>query len=137
HRALVDVCRVDLGSGVESLVDDLAGDHVLEGGPHERGPLTGLDVLELDDGPELVVEVEHHAVLEVVRAGHCRYSCRSFNEQSADSLPTRQVNNREPVPIDAKATDDPGRYGRNDRMMAKLLTGVDVGQVHLHQRPLE
>ena len=32
--------------------------------------LAGLDVLELDDGPELAVEVEHHAVLEVVRGRH-------------------------------------------------------------------
>lgn len=56
---------------VERLVDDLAGQHVLELGAHEGRALAGLDVLELDDGPELAsVELEHQAVLEVVRGSH-------------------------------------------------------------------
>lgn len=56
---------------VERLVDDLAGEHVLELGAHEGRALAGLDVLELDDGPELAAfELEHQAVLEVVRGSH-------------------------------------------------------------------
>ena len=38
-------------------------------------PLPGLDVLELHDGPQLPVEVEHHAVLQVVGRGHSGSSC--------------------------------------------------------------
>ena len=34
--------------------------------------LAGLDVLELDDRPELAVDVENHAVLQVVRGCHTR-----------------------------------------------------------------
>ena len=57
-------------SGVERLVDDLAGQHVLELGAHEGAALAGLDVLEPDDGPQLSVEVEHQPVLQVVGGGH-------------------------------------------------------------------
>src|SRR6478609_787270 len=65
HVPAVDGGRFDLHAGVERLVDDLAGEHVLELGAHEGGALAGLDVLELDDGPELAsVELEHQAVLE-------------------------------------------------------------------------
>ena len=70
HRPLVDVRGVDLDVGVERLVDDLARQHVLELGPHDGPALAGLVVLEPDDGPQLSVEVEHHAVLQVVRRGH-------------------------------------------------------------------
>src|SRR4051812_7114711 len=48
HRPLVDVARLDLGAGVERLVDDLAGEDGLELGTHERRALAGLHVLELD-----------------------------------------------------------------------------------------
>src|SRR6478736_10356188 len=70
HRALVDVARLDLDAGVEGLVDDLARQDVLELGAHERGALARLDVLELDDGPQLALEVEDQAVLQVVRRCH-------------------------------------------------------------------
>ena len=71
HAALVDVGGLHLQARVESLVDDLPGEHVLQLGAHEGGALAGLDMLELDHGPELAaVELEHEAVLEVVRGGH-------------------------------------------------------------------
>jgi hypothetical protein len=79
HRPLVDVARLDLGAGVERLVDDLAREHRLELGAHEGGALARLHVLELDDGPELPLEVEHHAVLEVIGRSHRRvttFVCR-------------------------------------------------------------
>jgi hypothetical protein len=47
---------------------------VLQLGPHERGALARLDVLELHDGPELAVEVENHAVLQVIGRCHARVS---------------------------------------------------------------
>ena len=72
HRALVDGGGVHLGTGVERLVDDLAGQHVLQCGPHERPALARLDVLELHDGPQLAVKVEDQTVLQVVRGGHSR-----------------------------------------------------------------
>ncbi len=77
HRPLVDVGRLDLDAGVERLVDDLAGEDVLQLGPHEGRALAGLDVLELDDGPQLALEVEDEAVLEVVGGCHGRCSLSS------------------------------------------------------------
>src|SRR5262249_33221838 len=51
---------------------DLAGLDVLQLRAHDRAALAGLVVLEPDDLPELAVEVEDHAVLEVVGGGHAR-----------------------------------------------------------------
>jgi hypothetical protein len=70
HRTLVDAGRLDLGAGVEGAVHDLAGEDVLQCRADERSALARLDVLELDDGPQLSVEIEHQAVLEVVGRGH-------------------------------------------------------------------
>ena len=70
HVALVDGGGVDLRPGVERPVDDLARQHVLELGTHEGAALARLDVLELHDGPQLPVEVEHQAVLQLVRRRH-------------------------------------------------------------------
>ena len=67
---LSTLARLDLGAGVERLVDDLAGQDGLELGAHEGGALAGLDVLELHDGPELALDVEDHAVLQVVGRSH-------------------------------------------------------------------
>ena len=74
HRAAVDRGGLDLGAGVEGLVDGLVGLDVLQLGAHERGALARLHVLELDDGPELAFDVENHAVLQVVRRCHARVS---------------------------------------------------------------
>ena len=68
--AAVDGREVDLGAGVEGAVDDLAAQHVLHLGAHERAALAGLHVLELDDVPELSVEVQHAAVLDVIGRRH-------------------------------------------------------------------
>ena len=73
---LVDVRDLDPDVGVEGLVDGLAGLDVLQLGAHDRATLAGLVVLEPDDLPELAVEVEHHAVLQVVRRSHA--SVRAF-----------------------------------------------------------
>ena len=59
-------------AGVVGLVDDLAGEHVLELGAHEGRTLAGLDMLELDDGPELAVDIEYEAILEVGCGCHGR-----------------------------------------------------------------
>jgi hypothetical protein len=72
HLATVHVRGVHLHPGVEGLVDHLAGEDVLQGGAHEGTALAGLDVLEVHDGPELAVDVEHQSVLEVVRGSHGR-----------------------------------------------------------------
>ena len=68
----VDRRRLDLHPGVERLVDDLSRQHVLELRPHERRPLAGLDVLELDDLPQLPVDLQDEPVLEVGSACHGR-----------------------------------------------------------------
>ena len=51
QAAAVDRGDLDLGAGVERLVDGLVRLDVLELGAHGRGALARLDVLELHDGP--------------------------------------------------------------------------------------
>ena len=58
-----------LTPALKVLSTTLPDSDVLQLGAHERRALAGLDVLELDDGPQLAVEVEDQAVLEVV--GRC------------------------------------------------------------------
>jgi len=82
HVPAVDGGGVDLGAGVEGPVDDLPGEHVLQGGAHEGTPLAGLHVLERRDRPQLAVQVEHQAVLQVVRGGHVRASPASLRAAS-------------------------------------------------------
>src|SRR5699024_1858837 len=70
HVAAVDGRGLDLHAGVEGLVHALPGQHVLELGPHEGRSLAGLDVLELDHAPELLVQHQDHPVLQIVRRRH-------------------------------------------------------------------
>jgi hypothetical protein len=70
HVALVHVRGLDLDARVEGLVDGLAGQDVLQLRADERRAFTGLDVLELDDGPQLALDVQHEAVLQVVGGCH-------------------------------------------------------------------
>jgi len=67
HVALVDGSGVDLQAGVEGLVHNLAGQHMLQGGTHERRALAGLDVLKLGHGPELPLEIEDQPILQLIR----------------------------------------------------------------------
>src|SRR3712207_7459988 len=76
----------------EGLVHDLAREHVLQRRPDERAALAGLDVLELGDGPELAVEVEDHAVLEVVGGSHLenqQFLAREGQQLGRDRKSTR------------------------------------------------
>jgi hypothetical protein len=77
HLALVDVGDVHLHAGVEGPVHHLAGHHVLQLGAHEGAALAGLYMLELDDGPEVAVEVQGYAVLQVVRGRHVCHLSRA------------------------------------------------------------
>jgi hypothetical protein len=73
--APVDGRGLDLHAGVVGLVDNLAGQHVLQLGPHERRSLARLDMLELDDLPQLAVDLQDEPILEV--GGRCHF--RSFS----------------------------------------------------------
>src|SRR5690606_19391315 len=79
--AAIDVLDVDLGAGVERLVVGPTGHDVLELGAHERAALARLDVLELHDGPELSVEIQDDAVLDV--CGGCHAGMFRFVEEGA------------------------------------------------------
>jgi hypothetical protein len=46
----------------------------------------------------------------------------------------RQMFQRQPVTVDAEATDDPERHGRDDRVVTKRFTRVDVRDVDLDER---
>ena len=59
----------DLLARAERVVDDAALSHVLELGAHEGTALAGLDVLEIDDGIRLPVELDLQPLLELCR-GH-------------------------------------------------------------------
>ncbi len=63
---------LDLHPGVVGLVDNLPGQHVLEFGSHEGRALTRFDVLELNDGPKLAIDVQYEAVLEIGSGCHGR-----------------------------------------------------------------
>ena len=56
----------ELLAGAERLVDDRARLERLQLRAHERAALARLDVLELDDPPDDPVELDVHAVLELV-----------------------------------------------------------------------
>ena len=64
--AVVNGLELHLHARVEGLVDDLAAQHVLDGGTHESWALARLDVLELRDGPQLAVQVQDGSVLDVI-----------------------------------------------------------------------
>src|SRR5690606_4275748 len=68
--ATIDILDVDLRAGVVCAVYRLAGDDVLQLGAHECAALTGLDMLKLDDVPELSVDGENDAVLDVCCGCH-------------------------------------------------------------------
>ncbi|MEY2674519.1 MAG: hypothetical protein RLZZ514_1084, partial [Actinomycetota bacterium] len=59
---LVYVCSLNLDTSIEGAIYNLAGKNVLELGSHESGTLAWLDVLELDYGPKLTVDVQYDSV---------------------------------------------------------------------------
>ena len=54
-------------------VDDRAGLERFQLRPHERAALAGLHVLELDDAPDVAVDLNVHAVPELVRGDGLRH----------------------------------------------------------------
>jgi alpha-1,6-mannosyltransferase len=50
-------------------------------------------------------------------------------------LARRDVFQRQPVPVDAQPADDAGGDGGDHRVVPELLPSVDVGDVHLDERP--
>src|SRR5688500_11198652 len=65
HLALLDVGRLELLAGPDVPLDDGAGEEVLELRPRERGPLAGLDELELDDGVRVPVDEDLETLADV------------------------------------------------------------------------
>ena len=51
--------------------------------------------------------------------------------------PVGEVDQGEPVAVHAEPADHPGGDRGDDRVVPELLPGVDVGDVHLDQRPTE
>src|SRR5690606_17909300 len=81
---------LDLDARVEGLVHDLPRQDVLELRADERAALSGLDVLELHDAPQLAaLESQHHAVLQVVRRRHSLVSCVRPPLRSCETAATR------------------------------------------------
>lgn len=86
HNAL------ELGAGVAGVLDDAAALDVAGLVAHKRAALARLDMLELDDGVDLVLNAETEAVLEVGgRNGrHSDLSCYGQNAQ-ASKLHTTEI----------------------------------------------
>jgi len=57
----------ELLAGTKRLLDDGATGQRLQLRPHERTALAGLDVLELDDAPDIALQLDVHSVLKLVR----------------------------------------------------------------------
>ena len=62
-----EVYYCPVSRGLMKQMQDRARAEVLELGSHERATLSGLDVLELDDGHQALGKGECHPVLQVVR----------------------------------------------------------------------
>ena len=73
HVLRLGVDARELLAGAERAVDDGAGVGVLHLRAHERAALARLHVLELDDAPDAAVELDVHAVLELVRRDGVRH----------------------------------------------------------------
>src|SRR6266545_3964831 len=69
HVLVLEVDQLHFFAGAERVVDDAPLPHVLELGAHEGAALAGLDVLEIDDGVWLPIELDLEALLELCR-GH-------------------------------------------------------------------
>ena len=63
-------------SGPEGPIDDGARLEVLDLGTDERAALAGLHVLELDDAPDLPVELDVHTVPKLVRGDDLGHGAR-------------------------------------------------------------
>src|SRR5262249_13790552 len=124
HVPLVDRGGVDLHAGVEGLVHHLAGQHVLQRGADEGAALAGLDVLEVHNGPQLAVEVEHQPVLQVVGGGHdvlCSYrATRSLPVRVSSSGPSARTTSVSSM----RTPPRPGRY-----TPGSTVTGVSSASV--------
>ena len=66
QRAVINGLELHLHAGVKSLVDNLAREHVLNGGAHKSRALAWLYVLELNNGPKLAVKVQNRSILNII-----------------------------------------------------------------------
>ena len=70
HITTVNRRSLDLHARIESAINDLARQDILDLGANESGALTRLDVLELDNLPELAVDHHDGAVLQIICRCH-------------------------------------------------------------------
>src|SRR5713101_4814621 len=69
HVLVLEIDQLHFLTGPERVVDDASLPHVLELGAHEGAALARLDVLEVDDGIRMTVELDLQSLLEL-RGGH-------------------------------------------------------------------
>lgn len=122
----------------------LPRDDVLQLGADERPALARLDVLELDDAPELPIDAEDDAVLDV--CGRCHALGFPFLESGAAHIRMDWWADSRFYGMSAASCRTALAYPRHlaDHthrghvvqvgMMAELLAGVHVGDVHLGER---
>ena len=127
----LDDRQTDLHSGVERALEHGAGLHVPELRAHERAALARLHVLELDDLEQHPVELEGHAVLEIVR-GNAHSSISSREAIAEHAAPVgRDLDHV----LDARAAQ-PGhvdaRLHGDDRPRRKRV----LGELATEPRPL-
>ena len=70
HPAVLGAHRTELLPRTEGAVDNRAIARPPKAGAHERAPLAGLDVLELEDLEDSAVDLDVIAVAELVRGEH-------------------------------------------------------------------
>ena len=70
HVPAINICRLNLHTRVECAIHNLAREHVLELASHKGATFSRLDMLEINDSPQLAIDIEHHTVLKVVAGRH-------------------------------------------------------------------
>src|ERR1035437_8448173 len=88
HLAVVHRRPLELLTRAERTLDGRSGLHVFQTRPYERRPFTGLDVEELDDGPELPLDDDGDAVAKIIGADHDWRG--AFSKLNRSSVPCRR-----------------------------------------------
>src|SRR4029453_1639872 len=105
HVLALDDREADLDAGVEGALHDRAGLDVAELGADERATLARLDVLELDHLEQRAVELERHAVLQVV-GGHAHSTISSLVARGISRRPSAVTSTMSSI----RTPPSPGMY---------------------------
>ena len=70
HISLLEDCHLNLDTSIEGLLYYFTGENLLHLGANECWAFAWLNMLELNDGPQLAIDIERHAILQIIRCCH-------------------------------------------------------------------